>query len=140
MATASKAKILLQIEDATINVAKLIVPSGEYPLGSIRSASLQTKKPLIGPVSLALIGTVILGMAWSAQSLMDIVVAMFLLGAGLFWYIGGVQHLLMVRTEGNPKDEAIWFTRKRASANMVLAVLQEQIEKHRNKDSGELSA
>jgi len=123
----SAPKALMAFDDIHIDRRSLKVPSGEYPLDDMRSVRLETKQPLLGPVSLALLGTVILGMAVGASSLFDMGVALFLLVAGLFWRLRGIQHLLMMKTESTLEDEAIWFTRDRALAERVLETLRGEI-------------
>ena len=76
-------------------------------------------------------------MAWNAQSLFDIGAALLMLCAGLYWRIGGIQHLLLVRYEDDLKEEAIWFTRHRGTAERVLETLQAQIAKHRKREEEE---
>gem|GEM_PF-7069765 len=117
----------MSAEDISIDRNNIKVPSGEYPLADIRSVRLDTKQPLLGPVSLALLGTVILGMAVNASSLLDIGVALFLLVAGLFWRIRGIQHLLLMKTESTLEEEAIWFTRDRKLAEQAQETLRGEI-------------
>ncbi len=123
----STPKVLMSAEDISIDRNNIKVPSGEYPLADIRSVRLDTKQPLLGPVSLALLGTVILGMAVNASSLLDIGVALFLLVAGLFWRIRGIQHLLLMKTESTLEEEAIWFTRDRKLAEQAQETLRGEI-------------
>lgn len=90
--------VLMDDADIRITAERVITPVGEFPLDDIRAVSTHIKRPLVGPVLLALLGTLNLAAGMERGFWLDFAAAGLMFGGGLLWRQRGTRYRLLLHT------------------------------------------
>jgi hypothetical protein len=90
--------MLMDDADIRITDKQVITPVGEFPLDDIRAVTTHIKRPLLGPVLLALLGTINLAAGMERGFWLDFAAAGLMFGCGLLWRQRGTRYRLLLRT------------------------------------------
>ncbi len=96
--------VLMDDDDIRITNKQVTTPRGEFPLDDIRVVSTDIKRPLLGPVLLALLGTLNLAAGMERGFWLDFAAAGLMFGGGLLWRQRGVRYRLLLRTSAGEVD------------------------------------
>ncbi|MDX1604758.1 MAG: DUF6232 family protein [Candidatus Competibacterales bacterium] len=122
MKPSKQPKFLMDEAGIQITRDQVTTPNGDFPLVDIHGIDRRVKKPLLGPVLLALLGTVNTVVAMNTGYWLDIVIAGLMLGGGIYWRLSGTRHVLVLRT---PKGEVeAWFARRESELDRALEIIR----------------
>lgn len=96
--------VLMDDEDIRITDKQVVTPAGEFPLDDIRAVTTHIKRPLLGPVLLALLGTLNLVAGMERGFWLDFAAAGLMFGGGLLWRQRGTRYRLLLRTSAGEVD------------------------------------
>lgn len=113
--------VLMEEGGVKITREKVVTPYGEYPVGEIRAARLKVHRPTIGPLLLAIIGTITLAAALQGMFWGDWIAAIVMLGGGAWWAFGGVRYILVL--EHGEKPVSAWYAKRREDVERALEKL-----------------
>lgn len=96
-------------------------PGGEYPLADIGQVETRVRKPLWGPVLLALIGSLNLALALESGFWLDFAAAALMLGGGIAWRVFGTRYVLTLTLPRGRTD--VWFSRRESELERARAIV-----------------
>lgn len=114
--------ILMEEDGVKITREKVVTPDGEFPIGEIRDARLKVHRPTVGPLLLAIVGTVTLAAALEGMFWGDWIAAIVMLGGGGWWAFGGVRYMLVL--QHGEKSVNAWYAKRREQVERALEELQ----------------
>ncbi len=118
--------VLLDEEDVWISADEIATRDGTYRVRDIEKVSLRIKRPMFGPLALAILGTVNLALGFESGATRDFIAAGVMLGGGVFWWTRGTRYGIAIRIAGKQTD--IWWTRHRGQCSRVLETLHAAVE------------
>ncbi len=119
----------MEAEGLCITPREMRTPAGDFPLADITALRRRVRTPLLGPVVLAILGTVNLVAALRTGWWLDVIATAVMFGGGLLWWLLGTRYVLVVGTGGG--DVEAWLTRHKRVFDQAMEVGQAQIDRRR---------
>lgn len=122
-------KVLMDEDGIRITTRQVSTDAGDFPFRDIQAVDRQVVKPVWGPLFLALLGTLNLAIALQSLFWVDLLASAIMLGGGLFWWLRGTRHTLILTMPTGPVSA--WFTRSAARLQQALEIIGAQLDKRR---------
>ncbi len=122
-------KVLMDEDGIRITTQQVSTDVGEFPFRDIHAVDQQVVRPVWGPLFLALLGTLNLAIALQALFWVDLLASAIMLGGGLFWWLRGARHTLILTLPTGPVSA--WFSRSAAPLQHALEIIRAQLDKRR---------
>lgn len=127
MSKYAEPKVLFAQDGLRVTTKGVTTLAAEYSFADIQSAGRRITKPVLGPVLLALLGTLNLTVALETRFWLDILASSVMLGFGLFWWILGTRYILTLKVRNEDEDVDAWASRHEKPLSLVLEVIREQL-------------
>ena len=129
----SKPKVLMEEDGIVITADAVTTPLGDFPLHDIKAADRRMHRPMLGPILLAGLGTLVTVVAFHSQTWYDTVAAGLMLGGGLSWWLRGTRYILTLLV---PQGEVnAWVARRDEQVERAMKLVRELLEKRRERDA-----